>query len=312
MNPAERAWPGPIVVGVEHNERSRDALALAAKLARAAGTRLILVAAYPRDARSATVHRRAYAKALVEEAQSTLEWVSRPLAGVRAELRAVPCTSTSRGLQQVAEEESALAIVVGPSHRGGVGRVVPGSVGARLLHGAPCPVAVAPMGYWGQAHTPIRRIGVGYVGSPEAGEALDAAIGLAACTGAVVRALSVIEPAAMTAAVLMGLGSKEREECERADLTQSLHHAIDHAPTGVDVSGDVVDGYADDELAQLSETADLVVCGSRGHGPLGSVMLGSVSAGVLRKARSPVLVMPRGAHDGFAALRAPVPVPAAA
>ena len=33
-------------------------------------------------------------------------------------------------------------------------------------------------------------------------------------------------------------------------------------------------------------------------------MLGSVSAGVLRKARSPVLVIPRGARDGFAALAA--------
>ena len=32
-------------------------------------------------------------------------------------------------------------------------------------------------------------------------------------------------------------------------------------------------------------------------------MLGSVSAGVLRKARCPVLVVPRGARDGFAALR---------
>ena len=34
-------------------------------------------------------------------------------------------------------------------------------------------------------------------------------------------------------------------------------------------------------------------------------MLGCVSTGVLRKARCPVLVVPRGARDGFAALRAP-------
>ena len=33
-------------------------------------------------------------------------------------------------------------------------------------------------------------------------------------------------------------------------------------------------------------------------------MLGSVSAGILRKARCPLLVVPRGARDGFAALRA--------
>jgi len=47
------------------------------------------------------------------------------------------------------------------------------------------------------------------------------------------------------------------------------------------------------------------VCGSRGRGALGRVMLGSVAAGLLRKARSPVLVIPRGAPDGFGYLQAP-------
>ena len=295
---------GPIIVGVERSERSRDALALARTLARAAGTRLILVAVYPRGKRSVSVERGAYAEALVEEAQSTLEWVARPLSGIRAELRAVPCISVSRGLQQVAADEGALAIVVGPSHRGAVGRLVPGTVGTRLLHDAPCPVAVAPSGYWGYGQAPIRRIGVGYVGSPESGEALAAAVGLASCTGAIVRVLSVVGPAVATAAVPMGLGYVEREECARADLTQSLRHAIDRAVGRLEISGEVVDGYADDELARLSAEVDLLVCGSRGHGPLGGVMLGSVSAGVLRKARSPVLVVPRGARDGFTALGA--------
>jgi nucleotide-binding universal stress UspA family protein len=85
---------------------------------------------------------------------------------------------------------------------------------------------------------------------------------------------------------------------------ESLRNALGHAPLPGRSSGDVVDGYADDELVRLSDDVDLLVCGSRGHSPLGGVMLGSVSAGVLRKARSPVLVIPRGAHDGFAALPA--------
>ena len=304
MNRRDPAQPGPIVVGVERSERSRDALALARTLARAAGTRLILVAVYPRDARSAALERGAYTEALVDEAQATLEWVARPLAGVRAELRAVPCTSVSRGLQQVAAEEDALAIVVGPTHRGGTGRVVPGSVGGRLLHGAPCPVAVAPSGYWGDTHAPIRRIGVGYVGASEAAEALNAAVGLAACTDAAIRVLGVIEPETTTAPVLLRPGYFEREDLARAHLTNSMQQAIDDAAPPVEISGVVVDGYADDELARLSREVDLLVCGSRGRGPLGAVMLGSVSAGVLRKARCPVLVVPRGARDGFATLRA--------
>jgi nucleotide-binding universal stress UspA family protein len=302
---------GPIVVGIERSERSRDALAFARTLARAVGTRLILVAGYPHDARSARVERSAYARALAAQAQSTLEWMARPLAGVRPELRAVPCTSISRGLQQVATDEDALAIVVGPSHRGAAGRVVPGNVGARLLHGAPCPVAVAPRGYSGGTHAPIRRIGVGYVGAPEADETLDSAVGLAVCTGATVRVLNVVEPAAITGAVPLGPGYIEREEHPRVDLGQSLHHVIETVAAPVEITGEVVDGYADDELARLSGEVDLLVCGSGAHGPLGAVMLGSVSTGVLRKARCPVLVVPRGAHDGFATLRAPARTAAA-
>jgi nucleotide-binding universal stress UspA family protein len=303
MDFASSPGPGPVVVGVERSERSRDALALARTLAHAAATRLIVVAVYPRDRRSISVAPGAYVEALVEEAQSTLEWAIRPLSGMRVELRAVPCRSVSRGLQEVAAAEDALAIVVGPSHRGALGRIVPGSVGTRLLHGAPCPVAIAPSGYWRQADAPIRRIGVGYVATPEGEEALHAAVGLAAATGATIRALGVLEPAVATGAVPLGLGYVEREETARGALVESLRDALDHAPMPGRSSGDVVDGYADDELVRLSDDVDLLVCGSRGHSPLGGVMLGSVSAGVLRKARCPVLVIPRGARDGFATLR---------
>jgi nucleotide-binding universal stress UspA family protein len=304
MNLPDLAQPRPIVVGVERSERSRDALALAQKLARAANRRLVLVAVYPGDARSAIGERGAHARSLAEEARSALEWVARPLAGVRAEGRALPGRSVSRGLQQVAADEDALAIVVGSSHRGAAGRVVPGSVGARLLHGAPCPVAVAPRGYWGQAFQPIRQIGVGYVGAPEAEEALKAAVGLAACAGAGIRVLGVIEPEATIAPLLLGPGYFEREESARVQLASRMQEAIDDAAAPVAISSAIVDGYADDELARLSREVDLLVCGSRGHGPLGGVILGSVSAGVLRKARCPILVVPRGARDGFATLGA--------
>jgi nucleotide-binding universal stress UspA family protein len=295
------------VVGVERSERSRDALALARTLARAVGARLILVAVYPVAGRSAVMPPVAYAAARAEEAEATLEWVARPLAGVAASSRAVPCTSVARGLKEVAEEEGALAIVVGPSHRGVLGRVVPGSVGERLLHSAPCPVAVAPRGHWSDpALGRIRRIGIGFLATPEADEALCAAIGIATRTGAAVRAVSVVEPPAGGAAMTFGLHYDDLERIARDDLSQSLKRTIGDVTSPVEIAGEVVDGYADDELARVSDDVDLLVCGSRGRGPLGRVMLGSVSAGVLRKARCPVLVIPRGAPDGFATLPAPV------
>lgn len=304
MLTVDRSSPGPIVVGVERSDRSRDALALARTLARAVGTRLILVAVYPIGGRSAVMPPRAYEAALAEEAESTLEWAARTVAGVKTTLRSVACTSVPRGLQQIAEEEDALAIVVGPSHRGTLGQVVPGSVGERLLHGSPCPLAVAPRGYWSEAFRGIRRVGVGFIATPEADEALCAAVGIALRTGATIRALSVVElPAGMT----MGFGwdHAKLEEIARDDLSQSLVRTLEDVTSPVDISGEVVAGYADDELARLSEGVDLLVCGSRARGPVGRVVLGSVAAGVLRKAHCPVLVVPRGAPDGFATLRAP-------
>jgi nucleotide-binding universal stress UspA family protein len=300
--------PGRVVVGIERSDRSRDALAVAAMLARAVDARLILVAVYPSEARSAGQGRSAHADALAEEAQDTLEWVSRPLAGVRAELRAVPCTSVSRGLQRVAEEEEALAIVVGPSHRGPAGRLVPGSVGERLLRDAPCPVAVAPRGYSAHPDPRLSAIGVGYVGTPEADEALGAAVGLAARTGATVRAVSVVEPPPVTVAMPFGWDYRELEASAHEDLNRRLRHAILEVLAPVEISAHVVDGYADDELARLSEEVDLLVCGSRGQGRVGAAVLGSVAAGLMRKARCPVLVVPRGARDGFTALQPAVTV----
>ena len=297
--------PGPIVVGVERSERSRDALALARALARAAGTRLIIVAVYAANARSAVMERGAYSRALAMEAESVLEWVARPLAGVEAEARAVACTSVPRALQEVAAAEAALAIVVGPSHRGALGRIVPGSVGERLLHGSPCPVAVAPRGYWGQAYQGIKRIGVGYVAVPEASQALSAAVGLAARTNATVRVLSVVEPTTVSASMYFGSGSGQLDATVRAALGRNMQRAIDQVAAPVEISGEMADGYADDELARLSSEVDLLVCGSQSHGQAGSVMLGCVSSGVLRKAVCPVLVVPRGTRFGFADLRAP-------
>jgi nucleotide-binding universal stress UspA family protein len=294
-------------VGVEQSERSRDALALARTLARAVGSRLILVAVYPVAGRSAVMSPDAYAAAQAEQAEAALEWVARPLAGVAASSRAVPCTSVTRGLLEVAKKEGALAIVVGPTHRGTLGQVVPGSVGERLLHSAPCPVAVAPRGYWSDpALGRIRRIGLGFVATPEADEALCAAVGIALRTSAAIRAVSVVEPPSSNAAALtFSLHYDELERTAREDLSQSLQRTIGDVTSPVDITGEVVDGYADDELARLSESVDLLVCGSRGRGHLGRVMLGSVSAGVLRKAHCPVLVIPRGSPDGFAHLRAP-------
>jgi nucleotide-binding universal stress UspA family protein len=299
------ARPGPIVVGVERSQPSRDALALARRLARASGARILLASVYSAGARSATIERGAYARELAAEAEAALDWVAAPLSGARPEARAVPCTSIPRGLHQIAISEGALAIVVGRSHRGPLGRMVPGSLGERLLRGAPCPIAVATGDSRHDAHDAIASIGVGYSATPEGDEAVSAAAGLAARSGARVQVLSVIEPPAVSAAVPFGWRTGVLESTAREELASRILRAAEGAAAPVAISGEVVDGYADDELARLSRDVDLLICGSSGHRSVGGVMAGSVSAGILRKVRSPLLVIPRGARDGFATLGAP-------
>lgn len=62
--------------------------------------------------------------------------------------------------------------------------------------------------------------------------------------------------------------------------------------TGVD--GRVVVGPPADELLAFCERFDMLVVGSRGHGPLRRMLLGSTSDYLARTAPCPLLVLPRG------------------
>ena len=65
------------------------------------------------------------------------------------------------------------------------------------------------------------------------------------------------------------------------------------AERGIDAETQMLRGDTVDELVAYADTidADLIVVGSRGHGSFASAVLGSVSRGVLREARRPVLVV---------------------
>ena len=59
------------------------------------------------------------------------------------------------------------------------------------------------------------------------------------------------------------------------------------------VEGRVAVGTPAGELAAFGDELDLLVVGSRGHGPLRRLILGSTSMQLAREARCPLLIVPR-------------------
>jgi nucleotide-binding universal stress UspA family protein len=263
-----------IVVGVDGREGGRDALALAATLQRAAGGAIFAVHVYPHDRVVPLEDAPAVEAVLHEDLLATLEGELRA-ANVSARAIVHIDPAPARALHEVAEREDADLIVVGSGHRAGADRVLAGDVATSTLHAAPCAVAVAPQGYARRPHE-LRLIGVGYDASREAREALRLACDLAERADAYVRATMVVRPAR----------ARRRGE-------ELLEEAV--AQFGERVTPEVAVGKSGEMLASSSGDLDLLVVGSRAHGPVRRVLLGSTSTSLFRDAACPVLVVPRGA-----------------
>jgi nucleotide-binding universal stress UspA family protein len=178
-----------IIAGVDARPGGRDALALAGQLSETFDGRLLAVHAYPYDYFVIRGADEAFESAMHRAAQETLEG-ELARAGVAARAIAMPDDSPGRALHRIAERERADLIVVGSAHRGPVGRVLAGDVTAGTLHGAPCPVLVAPRGH-AVLGGELRTVGVAFDGSPESRAALDLARALAQAAGAEVRVIDV-------------------------------------------------------------------------------------------------------------------------
>jgi nucleotide-binding universal stress UspA family protein len=60
---------------------------------------------------------------------------------------------------------------------------------------------------------------------------------------------------------------------------------------GVDVATEALEGHAGEQLIRLSEDADLLVVGARGHGGFLGLLMGSVTTYVVNHALCPVVVV---------------------
>jgi nucleotide-binding universal stress UspA family protein len=290
-----------ILVGIDGSAGAQDALAFAEQFAEITGARLRLAHAFPYDDTPSRAASTAFRDALHSEAEALLAQVD----VVDAPRHVVADVSPPHALHELAREHGSSLIVVGSTHRGPIGRVLPGSTNERLLHGSPCPVAIVPQGY-AKAERTLRTIGVGYEGSEESEAALSSASELARRLGAVLRPIHVFDSSEIGTPALMTTQGyiSVHEEVERKQR-EHFNKRIAQQPDDVAVEAVFTAGSPNRELASQSESVDLMVLGSRGYGPLHAVMLGGVAHAVVRKAACPVLILPRGVKTGLAALLTP-------
>jgi nucleotide-binding universal stress UspA family protein len=92
------------------------------------------------------------------------------------------------------------------------------------------------------------------------------------------------------------------EKALRAAAQQRLHDALGGVDVGgVDVEAELVEGEPRRVLLDAACHADLLVVGSRGHGRVAEVLLGSVSSFCVQHATGPVVVVHApGEHSGGA------------
>lgn len=225
-----------------------------------------------------------------------------------------------RDLATLVRAHEADLAVLGATHHGGLGRIMPGATVEHLLGDAPCAVAVAPPGFsearggWqplrGDAGDPgMRVVGVGYDASQAAAEALEAAAGLAVRNGAGMRVYAVAPKNPQVPGAETGTPNHPPGQAEA--LREALHRAVGDLPPEARALAVFRRGDPAQELIRATQIGvDLMVLGARRGGHLRRLLYGSVSSMVLRETSCPVLVLPRGVHAAqSSADTAPAPDP---
>jgi nucleotide-binding universal stress UspA family protein len=270
---------GNVIVGYDGHDPAHDALALGAALVRRGGE---LIAAcmceqeqpwtpFERTHQLLRRERLGALRAEVEARQPELA------ARDGIDTIAVPAHTAAEGLRDLAADYGSNVVVVGSTHRGPLGRVLPGTTASQLLDQAGCAVAVAPRGF---ALRPRRMetIGVGIDESQASRNALEAARALALALGARVVAL----------AATGGRGGSPRTQ-PKAD------------GEGPPVERLALVGSPAAALTRAAADLDLLVLGTHARGAAGRLLNTSVSHTLLSRSPTAVVVVPERMETGVTA-----------
>jgi nucleotide-binding universal stress UspA family protein len=189
----------------------------------------------------------------------------------------------------VSASANGATVVVGNRGRGGFASLVLGSVSQQVALHAYGPVVVV-RGRPEPDHGPIL---VGVDGSVSSDQTLQVAFDEASLRGVGILAIraypSAIPPWGRDVPVPLA-DPDERRHAVQVALEADVAPWREKYPD-VEVSCAAVERHPGEALAGLSATARLVVVGSRGHGGLSGLLLGSVGTQLLHHAECPVLIV---------------------
>jgi nucleotide-binding universal stress UspA family protein len=279
-----------IVVGVDGSTASLTATRWAAREADLRGAPLRIVLAYewawpgakfaasPPAEQLAREQAEARVAAAIAEARTTAPNIA--VSGQAVPGKPAPTLiDTSR---------TAALLVVGNRGHGGFVNLLLGSISQQVATHADTAVAVIR----GRTEPTNGPIVVGVDGSATTEHTLDVAFAEAAAHDTTLIATKAYEPPVIWSGY--GVGPQpyietDYETHERQYLTDTLAPWHEKYPT-VKTEIHIAKGTAAETLTSLSNTAQLIIVGTRGHGGFTGLLLGSVGQQLLHHANSPVLI----------------------
>jgi nucleotide-binding universal stress UspA family protein len=284
-----------VVIGYDGSKASEDAVAFGLTWCRSTGDVPVVATVYPEEHPLGIGRVDVEWATYVREQAEILQDNARATVGDAALYRNVASTSAAHGLADLAEDIDAVMVIVGTSQEAGLTRTLLGTSTERLLHGAPAPVTVVPPGWRQSAPERISSIGVAYLDTRDGREALRRAVRVALRIPARLTLYTVLGQSSERYSYLVGRTDEQAFwDKARDSYGKALEFAAVDVPAELEPRIVLLEGAVVDSLAALGpDDVDVLICGSRGYGPVRRVLLGGVSSRLIRRARLPVTVVPR-------------------
>lgn len=287
--------PNVVVAGVDGSDTSLDAARWAASVAHRMNATLLLAHALPQSGAllspAAVLMQSQFLSQLREDGEAIIDGATKL---VRSEFPDLDIEYSigpeSAGSHLLEEADDARMLVLGATGAGAVRSLFVGSTALHVANRATCPVTV----WRGSTETALpdeRPVVVGVDGSSVSDHAVVHAFEFADLTGAPLTAVHAWRGSSALGAggteILVDWKAVEQEES--ALLSEGLAGMSERFPD-VSVTHVTEQGSAAEVLIRQARTAQLIVVGSHGRGPIVGALMGSTSQNLLHHAPCPVTI----------------------